>query len=33
VPGARWAIEEGFEKAKREVELDHYEVRGWAGRQ
>jgi len=28
--GSRWAIEEGFECAKGEVGLDHYEVRGWA---
>ena len=29
--GARWAIEEGFEQAKGEVGLDHYEVRRWPG--
>ena len=28
VAGTRWAIEEGFEQAKGEVGLDHYEVRG-----
>ena len=27
--GSRWAIEEGFERAKGEVGLDQYEVRGW----
>lgn len=27
--GARWQIEEGFERAKGEVGLDHYEVRYW----
>lgn len=27
--GSRWAIEEGFERAKGEVGLDHYEVRRW----
>jgi SRSO17 transposase len=31
VAGARWAIEEGFEQAKGEVGLDHYEVRKWPG--
>jgi SRSO17 transposase len=31
VAGARWAIEEGFEAAKGEVGLDHYEVRSWHG--
>jgi SRSO17 transposase len=31
VAGARWAIEEGFERAKGEVGLDQYEVRSWAG--
>ena len=30
VAGARWVIEEGFERAKGEVGLDHYEVRRWA---
>ena len=30
VAGARWAIEEGFQRAK-EVGLDQYEVRRWAG--
>jgi SRSO17 transposase len=29
VAGARWAIEEGFERAQGEVGLDHYEVRRW----
>jgi SRSO17 transposase len=27
--GRRWTIEEGFEQAKGEVGLDHYEVRQW----
>jgi SRSO17 transposase len=31
VAGARWVIEEGFERAKGEVGLDQYEVRSWAG--
>ena len=31
VAGTRWAIEEGFERAKGEVGLDHYEVRRWEG--
>jgi SRSO17 transposase len=31
VAGSRWAIEEGFERAKGEVGLDQYEVRSWAG--
>ena len=31
VAGARWQIEEGFERAKGEVGLDHYEVRRWDG--
>jgi SRSO17 transposase len=31
VAGTRWAIEEGFESAKGEVGLDHYEVRRWSG--
>jgi SRSO17 transposase len=31
VAGARWAVEEGFERAKGEVGLDHYEVRRWPG--
>jgi SRSO17 transposase len=26
-----WRIEEGFEQAKGEVGLDHYEVRRWPG--
>jgi len=30
VAGARWAIEEGFERAKGEVGLDQYQVRRWA---
>jgi SRSO17 transposase len=29
--GSRWSIEEGFERAKGEVGLDQYEVRGWTG--
>ena len=29
VAGARWAIEEGFERAKDLVGLDQYEVRRW----
>jgi SRSO17 transposase len=28
--GSRWAIEEGFERAKDDVGLDQYEVRRWA---
>jgi SRSO17 transposase len=31
VAGTRWTIESCFEAAKREVGLDHYEVRGWTG--
>jgi SRSO17 transposase len=31
VAGSRWAIEEGFQRAKGEVGLDHYEVRRWPG--
>ena len=31
VAGVRWAVEEGFEQAKGEVGLDHYEVRKWPG--
>jgi SRSO17 transposase len=31
VAGSRWAIEEGFEQAKGEVGLDHYQVRKWPG--
>jgi SRSO17 transposase len=31
IAGARWAVEEGFEQAKGEVGLDHYEVRRWPG--
>jgi SRSO17 transposase len=31
VAGRRWMSEEGFEQAKGEVGLDHYEVRRWAG--
>ena len=31
VAGTRWTIESGFEAAKREVGLDHYEVRSWTG--
>ena len=29
IAGSRWKIEEGFEQAKGEVGLDHYEVRAW----
>jgi hypothetical protein len=31
VAGMRWTIESCFEAAKREVGLDHYEVRSWTG--
>ena len=31
VAGIRWAVEEGFEQAKGQVGLDHYEVRRWPG--
>jgi SRSO17 transposase len=31
VAGRRWAMEEGFERAKGEVGLDHYEARRWTG--
>jgi SRSO17 transposase len=31
VAGTRWAIEDGFQQAKTEVGLDHYEVRRWPG--
>jgi SRSO17 transposase len=31
VAGVRWAIEEGFQQAKNQVGLDHYEVRRWPG--
>ena len=31
VAGRRWTIESGFEAAKGEVGLDHYEVRSWTG--
>jgi SRSO17 transposase len=31
VAGARWSVEECFERAKGEVGLDHYEVRRWEG--
>jgi SRSO17 transposase len=31
VAGTRWAIEEGFQRAKGEVGLDQYEVRRWEG--
>jgi SRSO17 transposase len=31
VAGSRWAIEDGFQQAKGEVGLDHYEVRRWPG--
>jgi SRSO17 transposase len=29
----RWSIEELFQAAKTHVGLDHYQVRGWSGRQ
>jgi SRSO17 transposase len=29
VAGTRWAVEEGFERAKDLVGLDQYEVRRW----
>jgi SRSO17 transposase len=31
VAGSRWRIEIGFEEAKGEVGLAHYEVRSWRG--
>jgi SRSO17 transposase len=31
VAGSRWAVEEGFERAKGECGLDEYEVRSWVG--
>jgi SRSO17 transposase len=31
VAGTRWSIEEGFQAAKSQVGLDHYQVRGWTG--
>jgi SRSO17 transposase len=31
VAGTRWAVEEGFQQAKNEIGLDHYEVRRWPG--
>ena len=31
VAGTRWAIEDGFQQAKNEIGLDHYEVRKWPG--
>jgi SRSO17 transposase len=31
VAGMRWAVEEGFQAAKSQVGLDHYQVRTWAG--
>jgi hypothetical protein len=31
VAGSRWTIESGFEAAKGEVGLGHYEVRSWTG--
>ena len=31
VAGSRWTVESGFEVAKGEVGLDHYEVRSWTG--
>ena len=31
VGGSRWRIETGFETGKRDVVLDEYETRTWAG--
>jgi len=31
VAGTRWAVEEGFQAAKSQVGLDHYQVRTWTG--
>jgi SRSO17 transposase len=31
IAGTRWSIECGFQQAKGEVGLDHYEVRRWPG--
>ena len=31
VAGTRWAVEEGFQAAKGQVGLDHYQVRTWTG--
>ena len=31
VAGSRWRVEIGFEEAKGEVGLSHYEVRSWVG--
>jgi SRSO17 transposase len=31
VAGASWAVEEGFQQAKGEAGLDHYQVRRWPG--
>ena len=31
VAGVRWAVEEGFQAAKGQVGLDHYQVRTWTG--
>jgi SRSO17 transposase len=31
VAGSRWRVEIGFEEAKGEVGLAHYEVRSWHG--
>jgi SRSO17 transposase len=31
VAGMRWAVEEGFQTAKSQVGLDHYQVRTWTG--
>ena len=31
VAGSRWRVEIGFEEAKGEVGLSHYEVRSWHG--
>ena len=31
IAGMRWAVEEGFQAAKGQVGLDHYQVRTWTG--
>jgi SRSO17 transposase len=31
VAGTRWAVEEGFQAAKGQAGLDHYQVRSWTG--
>jgi SRSO17 transposase len=31
IAGTRWAVEEGFQAAKSQAGLDHYQVRTWAG--